>query len=192
MYCRNGVEQEMSIQGLVPTWLLCMTIYRKYLPLIKQRNCLCAASCIKASLSASFADWGNPPAGWMPPWQRLLFWHISPHTPNATSFGKIISCHTCGWIICVHKAQTGGKSKRLCKGGMARNGRFLTWTPVNEKKWKAFHQKKKKRKETCGQVRAIIIDKPGGTGSSWGMGSYKMVPWQREGLCCGAEWCQIS
>lgn len=62
---KQGYTGDVSLR-VEPNWLLCMTIYRKYLPLIKQRNCLCAASCIKASFSFSFADWGNPRAGWMP------------------------------------------------------------------------------------------------------------------------------
>lgn len=60
----TGLYRRCQCKGW--TKLTPMHNYRKYLPLIKQRNCLCEASCIKASFSFSFADWGNPPAGWMP------------------------------------------------------------------------------------------------------------------------------
>lgn len=161
-----------------PNWLLCMTIYRKYLPLIKQRNCLCAASCIKASFSFPFADWGNPPAGWMPLGSdfcsltlahTLQMWH-----PSAKEEKKNISSHTCWWIIFVHKAQTGQKQAivQVRHGfGIAVSSHGSVWMKRRERLFT------KNSKETCGQVRAIIIDKlRGGTGSSWGMDSYKMVP----------------
>lgn len=145
---KTGYEGDLNPR-VNSNWLLYMIISFKsrYLPksehlqLIQLYNCFCTSSCIKASLS-SFLCWARKSSSRLnAPCQRLLFSHISPHTPNVTSFcreKKKMSSHTCWWIVFVQ-----GNNNTCLYTSEARfqNSSSLTWMVVNEE---SFSQKQQR------------------------------------------------
>lgn len=183
---KTGYEGDLNPR-VNSNWLLYMIISFKsrYLPksehlqLIQLYNCFCTSSCIKASLS-SFLCWARKSSSRLnAPCQRLLFSHISPHTPNVTSFCRekkkspptpVDELYLCRAIITRVFIQVRHGSKIV--------------VPSHGWWWmrKAFH---KNSKEACGQVRAII-DKLKNS-PPCGQDSHKMAPTAAERAVC-AVW----
>lgn len=140
---KTGYEDDLNTK-VNSNWLLYTTIsFRfqylpksEYLQLIQLYNCFCIASCIKASLSSFFCWMRKSSCRLNAPCQQLLFSHISPHTPNITSFcwEKNIFPRTPvdELYLCIRLRRGNNNTCLYTSQARFQNSGFLTLIVVNE------------------------------------------------------------